>query len=141
MSGATVIINGKARNVKELKYSQNGTAMLSWSCAIPYKDKDGETVFDWYNLTLFGNSAENLAGKIEDGTRFLAYGTPQISLFEKDDGTVNGSIRVSVFRFEFSGDKPQDDDDSSHKKPAQKSGGKPTVRKTQKQEDDDDPGF
>jgi single-stranded DNA-binding protein len=136
----TVSISGKAKNVKDLKYTQGGTAVLSFSCVKPIKHGE-ETQFDWYNFAMFGNQAEVLAGKIVEGTTFHVTGRQELSVYEKQDGTTGVSIKVSVLDFEFIGSKPNDDGEERAVRP--KPAGKPAAKKptVKEAEEDYDPGF
>lgn len=133
--GAYVTLTGKARNVKELQYLQSGTPVLGFSCAVVAKrgETPDDTQFDWYNVSIFGNTAESLAGKIVDGTRFLVMGRQSIKRYEKPDGTTSVSINVISMNFEFVGEKQEE---GAQARPAPKKNAKP-----QSKEEDSDPGF
>lgn len=110
MSSVKVFCQGKAKRVSELRYTQGGTAVLSFSFVVA--TGQGENVhFDWYNASLFGNSAENLAGKIVEGTRFALVGRQKIETYTKADGTTGVSAKINVIDFEFAGEPPKKEEE------------------------------
>ena len=117
MSSVWIHVTAKVHDVKELKFSQNGNAFLNFSASLNVGTSD-EPDFQWYNITLFGKSAEALAGKIVKGTYFHVVGrNPKVNLYEKENGDVGFSIQVSTSSFEFVGAKPED---TGEEKPAKK---------------------
>ena len=61
----------------------------------------------WYDCSLWGDRAAKLAPYLLKGTRVLLSGSPDVRLFQKQDGTTSAALTVAVDDVEFIGDKPK----------------------------------
>lgn len=100
MSRATVTIDGYLSKDPELRRTQQGKAVLQLS--VPHQrskrnqdgsyENQGETT--WWQATLWEDQAEQYAPLLKKGTHVLITGVPEISGYQKQDGTTG--IRSEV---------------------------------------------
>lgn len=68
-----VTLLGRSGANAEIKYAQNGTAILNLSIAT--SEKQGETwVSTWHKVVVFGKTAENISQVCFKGTEVFVYG-------------------------------------------------------------------
>ena len=101
---AKIIVSGRLGRDSELKYTPNGTAILSANIAVDTGFGDRKKT-SWYSMTLFGARAEKLQEYFSKGTKLLLYGIPQIDVYDKQDGTKGTVVKIVVDEFEFIGCK------------------------------------
>lgn len=65
----SVIVLGRAGRDAEMRYTVNGTPVLSWSLATG----SGDNTL-WFSCSLFGQQAEALSGRIRKGSMVLVSG-------------------------------------------------------------------
>lgn len=96
------IFTGRLGKDPQLKYSQDGKAITKFSVAVP-RDFDREKT-DWFNVTVFGKSAENCATYLKKGQKVGVQGRVEINEYE-------GKYYTGIIadRVEF-GDKPAEND-------------------------------
>lgn len=107
MSIATIEIEGNIGQAPELRHTQNGKPVLSFSVAHTPRRKNhdtgqyedaGDTL--WMNVSVWEGEAEHLARVLEKGTLVVVKGEPVLRKWEKGDRSgVNLEIkypRVSV---------------------------------------------
>ena len=105
-----VVLNGRLTADVELKHTQSGMAMASFSIAVDRgKDKNGEDKgADFPHCIAFGKTAENLANNNGKGSKILVQGRIQTSYYEKN-GTRIYSTDVISDRIEFLDGKKRSD--------------------------------
>ena len=85
----------------ELKYLPSGKAMLKFSMAVKFKDKDknGNAVeaTEWYRFTLFNELAERVNEWLENKSFVMTEGALRIRPYTKADGTQAYSQDVTIF--------------------------------------------
>lgn len=98
-----VMINGRLARDIDLKYSQGGTAIASFSVAVSrsYKNQQGERETDFINCTAFGKTAENIANYFKKGSMIGIQGEYQNNNYIKDDGTKVYRDHLKVDNFGF----------------------------------------
>lgn len=72
----------------------------------------------WYDCSLWGDRAAKLAPYLLKGTRVLLSGSPDVRLFQKQDGTTSAALTVAVDDVEFIGDKPKPAEPAPASEPA-----------------------
>jgi single-strand DNA-binding protein len=79
---------GRLTKDPELKYSQNGTAIATFTLAInrPFKNAQGEKETDFINIVIFGQTAENVANYLIKGKMAAVEGRIQVRSYETKDG-------------------------------------------------------
>jgi single-strand DNA-binding protein len=80
----TQVLTGNAGRDAELKYSQAGNAVCSFSLA-EYKGQDKDAV--WWDVVCFGKTAEAAAAMVRKGDRVTAAGYTELDTWEKDGQT------------------------------------------------------
>ncbi len=104
-----VVLTGRLTADAEVKYSQSGTAVASFSLAVDRgKDKNGEDRgADFPRCIAFGKTAENLAKYQRKGSNILIDGHLQTGSYTKQDGTKVYTTDVIADRVEFLENKKQ----------------------------------
>ena len=88
-----IIITGNTGKEHELKYSQSGTAILSFSVAVyEGKDKDGNSESQWFKVKAFKELAERVNGLLVAGSPVLVVGRAKQGSFTSKDG-----VKVNTF--------------------------------------------
>lgn len=88
-----ITINGKVGQEPELRYSQGGMAILTFSVADTY-GKDDKKKTTWHNVTVFSKLAENVANTITKGSTVIITGRYEQDEFTKKDGTKGKSLKL-----------------------------------------------
>ena len=106
-----VALIGRWTKEHELRYSQNGTAVLKNSLAVnrPFS-KNKET--DFFDITIFGKIAENTANYTKKGMLVGIEGRLQQNRWEDQQGNKRSRVEVlatTVEFLEFAGDKKTDE--------------------------------
>lgn len=78
-----VMIIGNAGRDAELKFTPSGSAVSTFSLAVNYKSK-GEDSTEWFNVVLFGDTAEKVSQYITKGKPVYVEGRLQTRSWEKD---------------------------------------------------------
>lgn len=79
----------------ELRHTQNGKVVCSFSVASNKKDKDGEDVTTWVRCSLWGVRGEKLAKYLTSGTRVTVVGSLELRSYDKD-GETRTSLECDV---------------------------------------------
>ena len=77
----TCNLTGNAGKDAELRYSQSGMALCTFSLA-EYKGEDKQAV--WWDVVCFGETAEAVASLVKRGWKVEATGTVELDTWEKD---------------------------------------------------------
>ncbi len=91
-----VMIEGMVGKDAEMRYTQQGTAILSFSLAWnDYRDgKAGPTT--WFKVNVWGKFGEALNGAITKGQKVLVVGRVELREWQKQDGTKGASLEVAA---------------------------------------------
>lgn len=79
-----ITIVGNAGSDPELKYAQNGNAYARVNVAAS-KGRDNNRETQWYQVTAFGQQAENLAQTISKGDRLMVRGVYKETVLPAND--------------------------------------------------------
>ena len=90
---ATATLVGNLGKKIEMKFLDNGTAMLPFSIAVNRKNKT-EEVTDWYDIVVYGKQAEALAGLLPKAKSVLVEGRLQKGSYTNKDGQKVPTISV-----------------------------------------------
>lgn len=108
MLKATII--GNLGSDAELKYGQNGTAFLRANVASNYRVRNAsgewEDRTEWVRMTLFGNRAEALDGRLTKGMRIYAEGRLEARPWTDSQGTLRAGLEMTALDIEFMGGRP-----------------------------------
>lgn len=108
MSGLNkVMLIGNVGSDPEIKYGQNGGAILRMSLATNerWKDRDGNQHerTEWHRLTVFGKRAEGLAKHVDKGTRLYVEGRIETRKWQDRDGNDRYTTEIVVSDVKFLG--------------------------------------
>ena len=81
-----VILIGRLVRDPELRYTQSGTAVATFTLAVDrgFKNANGEKVTDFIDITVWKQQAENCANYLSKGKMVAVEGSLQIRTYEKD---------------------------------------------------------
>ena len=106
-----VMIIGHLGKDPEIKYSQQGTAMVNFSVATSeeWKDKNSgekQKKTEWHKIKAFGKQAEVMEKYLKKGSQVYLEGSLETRQYEKD-GQDHYMTEIKVFKFEFVGGKSE----------------------------------
>jgi len=81
------VFAGRLGNNPELKYTDNGTACLTFSLGVNQRRKEKNTV-TWVNLVMWGDMAENAQPHLHKGKALYVETTYQKRTFDGNNGKV-----------------------------------------------------
>lgn len=109
MSVNKVILVGRLGRDPELRYTQKGTAIATWSMATEhrYKGADGEYVAQtqWHNVKVFGKQGENCDRYLEKGRQVYVEGRIETREYETSDGVKKWWTEVIASTVRFLGSR------------------------------------
>ena len=90
----------------ELKYSQSGTAYMQNSIACDRRfKKDGDPDADFFNIKVFGKTAEAMEKMLHKGSKIFVEGTLQNDSWTDKDGNKKSQTAIMVETWEFAESK------------------------------------
>ena len=95
----------------ELRYTQNQTAVASFSVATAERQKKGETwenVTEWHNVVTWGKTAENCAKYLAKGKKVFVEGKIQTRSWEDKDGNKRYTTEIVAQNVQFLDSKSDD---------------------------------
>lgn len=98
-----IIISGNLGKDNELKQTSSGTTILNNSLAVrrSRKNPQGEYDTDWFNITLFGKSAEVFSQYTGKGSKVSIVGHIEFREYQNQQGQMVNTHNVIVSEFEF----------------------------------------
>lgn len=101
MNASPVTMYGNLTDDPELRFTENGTAVCSFSVAVNhrYKDDDGdwvETLNGFFDAQCWRQMAENVAEILKKGDRVIVYGTLRQRSWEDEDGDTHWRTYVEA---------------------------------------------
>ena len=110
-----IVLSGRLVKDPEVKYSNNGTAVVKARIAHnrSYKDRDGEwqNQSDFYNMVGWGKAAENFAKKAHMGDAVLVSGSLKIDTWTDDNGDKRTTLEIAISRIDTIERTDKDADD------------------------------
>ena len=97
-----VLISGRLGKDPELKTTQSGVSVASFSLAVKGYNKD-ET--DWFNVTAWRGTAELCAKYLSKGREAIIEGSMHQRKYKAQDGSERTTWEVTADRVEFIGGK------------------------------------
>ena len=98
---AAVSFAGNLGKVQQLRFSDDGKARLSFSVGESTREKGtdgqwGNSPTTWWNVTVFGYQAEDLADALREGTKqkVTVSGKSKTRQYQATDGTMRESLDV-----------------------------------------------
>ena len=103
-----VILTGRLGKEPEVRYTQSGTAVASYSIAVPrISPREGDPDADWFECTAWGKAAEFAEKYMTKGRRFAVTGRLQNDDWTDKDGNKRRTTKVIVQSQEFADAKPE----------------------------------
>lgn len=99
MSLNSITLGGNIGNDMEVRYTQNGKAIGSFSLAVTNGYGDNKRVM-WITCLVFGERAEKLAPHIRKGGKIVVSGRLDVRQYDRNDGTKGTAVEVAVNEFE-----------------------------------------
>ena len=136
-----VVLVGNIGRDPEMRYSQNGTPVTTFTVAVNRRRRGQDGNFadetDWYRVTLFRQQAERAAEWLHRGSKVLVDGQLQIRTYTGNDGQERTSVEVIADNFqnltprEEDGGSPRSGASTSSNPRAQGTGAAPLPRPAQ----------
>lgn len=106
-----IILIGRLTKDPDLRYTQNGKAVCSFTLAVdrPYTNQE-EKEADFINIVVWNKSGENAAKYLVKGRQAAVEGRLQIRTYDGDDGKKRWVTEVVADRVEFIGSAKKADD-------------------------------
>lgn len=106
---------GRICNELELKSTQNGVSVLSFTIAVDrdFKGSDGEKVTDFFNCVAWRNQAEHIARWFKKGSLICIDGSLQSRSYTTQDGQKRSVTEISVERVHFTGERKENAPDGN----------------------------
>ena len=96
-----MIIGNLTRN-PELRTTQDGTSVCSFSVAVNKPKKNGQDQgADFFNVTAWRERGEVCAKYLTKGSKVCVVGPVSVRVFTRNDGTTGGSMEVTASEVEF----------------------------------------
>ena len=89
---------GRLGKDPEMRYLPDGTPVTSFPVAVNWQEK-GTTKTEWLNCSVWRDMAEDANQQLKKGDLVRMNGTVKTRLWEKEDGSFEKSIDVSVVAF------------------------------------------
>ncbi|QIL50081.1 single-stranded DNA-binding protein [Weissella coleopterorum] len=98
-----VVLVGRLVRDVELRYTQSGTAVASFSVAVDRRktNQNGERETDFINATIWSKAAENFASFTSKGSRVAIDGRLQTSSYQNQQGQTVYRTEVIVENFDL----------------------------------------
>ena len=100
---------GRAGRDPEMRYSQSGTAVASFSLAVGYKYKDTEST-EWVNVVAFGKLGELVGQYVDKGKQLFVSGRMQTEQWTDKENNKRYTTKIIADKVQFLGsasDKPE----------------------------------
>lgn len=97
-----ISLTGNLGRENEVKQLSSGTTVLNNSIGVRSNSKvGGEYKTSWFNVSIFGKSAEIFSQYTKKGSKVFLTGEVRIRDYKKQDGTTGMSVDLIVNNFEF----------------------------------------
>ena len=112
-----VVLCGRLTADPELKQTQNGIAVVSFTIAVNRRFKrDNEPDADWFNCVAFGKTAEFCEKYLHKGSKVLIEGEVQNDNYEKD-GVKHYGTKIVINQIEFAESKGSQSNSTDNSEP------------------------
>lgn len=99
-----VVVTGNLTRDPELKHTQGGTAVVTLGVAVNGRKKKGDEWVDdvnFFDVTVFGNAAENCAQYLEKGRPVAIKGRLDWSSWTNDNGDKRSKVQIIADQVQF----------------------------------------
>lgn len=104
-----VILQGRLTADPELKSTNNGVSVCSFTLAVDRSYQRGEKQTDFINCVAWRNTAEFISKYFAKGRMMIACGELQVRKYTAQDGQNRYAVEVVVNDVNFGGDKEKQD--------------------------------
>lgn len=135
-----VILIGNITRDPELTETQSGVAVCRFGLAVgrQYSSSDGERETDFFNITAWRGTGENIARYCRKGQKICVVGTIQMRPYEDREGIKRVAVDIVAQEVEFLAQRARDNDGQGNETATARSG---TKSKLQPFNDDGDIPF
>ena len=109
-----VLLSGRLGRDPELRHTNTGTAVASFSIAVDrdFKDKSGERATDWFDIVVWRSSAEYVSRYGAKGRTVIVDGKLQMRDWTDKDGNKRRTVEVVAESVYFADGQRRDSDGS-----------------------------
>lgn len=124
-----VFLIGNLTRDPELTETSSGTQICRFGMAVnrQYTSSDGERETDFFNVTAWRGTAENIARYCRKGHKVAVLGSVQIRSYEDRDGVKRTTVDIVAQDVEFLTQRTRDEDDRYNEPPQRNGGRKPQL--------------
>lgn len=109
-----IFLMGRLTKDAELRYTQSGTAVASFSLAVDRRYKKGEEQqADFINCVAWQKTAEFISQYFRKGSKIVVEGRLQTRSYEVEDGSRRWATEVVVEQCEFADSKAKNENNSA----------------------------
>lgn len=125
-----VFLIGNLTRDPELTETSSGTQICRFGMAVnrQYTSSDGERETDFFNVTAWRGTAENIARYCRKGHKVAVLGSVQIRSYEDRDGVKRTAVDIVAQDVEFLKQRSHDGDGVSNESTSSRSGRKPQLQ-------------
>ena len=117
-----VILSGNLVRDPEIKYSQSGVAVCTFTVAQEEFRKGGESYVHYIECVAFGKQAEAISNNLGKGSKVFVQGSIDQQRWENNEGKKRSKLQVKAFSVEF-GARANQGGGGGHQPPAGDSSG------------------
>lgn len=129
-----VFIMGNLGRTPEIKYTPSGTAICNFSLAVNrrWNDNDGnpQEEVEWFNVDVWGKTAENCANYLEKGSMAFIEGRIKTDEWTDDDGETQRRQKVVAQSVQFLSGQPEGEQ-TQQRAPQQQQQARPATQQAQ----------
>ena len=125
-----VFLIGNLTRDPELTETSSGTQICRFGMAVnrQYTSSDGERETDFFNVTAWRGTAENIARYCRKGHKVAVLGSVQIRSYEDRDGVKRTAVDIVAQDVEFLTQRAHDGDGVSNESTSSRGGRKPQLQ-------------
>ncbi len=97
MNGCHVALIGRVTKPGELRYTGAGTAFLRVGLMIQDAKRPEDDPPEFANVTIWGETAEQLAERLNKGSEVYCHGRLRLRTWQKQDGTQGAGVELSAW--------------------------------------------
>lgn len=98
-----IMVIGRVGRDPEVRTISSGRSVAKFSVAVnrPVKDKQGNSITDWFNVDLWGRQAELAGELVRKGTLLSVVGACQIDEYTDRDGNRQKMVKIAAESFQL----------------------------------------
>jgi single-strand DNA-binding protein len=111
-----LLIIGNLTRDPELRTTQNGKTVCSFSVAVNRRKQEGkEQVTDYFKVTVWNQAGESRHRWLKKGKKVAVLGQVSVNIWKNDDGEARASLEVLANEVEFLSPKEDDGEEPKAK--------------------------